>query len=197
MRSFATFAMSIARGLCLRDAFTANHYAIGFAGYFAVFMSAYIAGCGGPSGSTGGGPQQNPQTISFTQPTSPIAYSSGLTITLNATATSGLTVTFSVDSASTGKATVSGNTLTVTGAGKIVVDANQAGNASYYAAAQVSVTIVVNPAGLTITWPTPAAITYGTALSGTQLNATAKLPVALSTVLPRAPCPKWERRRCP
>ena len=96
-----------------------------------------------------------------------------------------------------GKGTVSGNTLTVTGAGKIVVDANQAGNASYYAAPQVSVTIVVNPAGLTITWPTPAAITYGAALSGTQLDATASGPAALSTLLPRAPCPKRERRRCP
>ena len=29
-----------------------------------------------------------------------------------------------------------------------------------------------------ITWPTPAAITYGTALSGTQLNATAPAGIA-------------------
>src|SRR5919198_2561944 len=32
------------------------------------------------------------------------------------------------------------------------------------------------PATPTITWPAPAAITYGTALSATQLNATANYP---------------------
>ena len=32
-----------------------------------------------------------------------------------------------------------------------------------------------------ITWPTPAAITYGTALSGTQLDATASVPAILPT----------------
>ena len=33
-------------------------------------------------------------------------------------------------------------------------------------------TLTVTPATQTITWATPAAITYGTALSGTQLDAT-------------------------
>ena len=33
-----------------------------------------------------------------------------------------------------------------------------------------------SPATPTITWPAPAAITYGTALSATQLNATANYP---------------------
>jgi hypothetical protein len=63
--------------------------------------------------------------------------------------------------------------LTNIGAGKICVDANQAGNNSYYSAAQVQVCIVVNPATPTINWTTPAAIIYGTALSSTQLDATA------------------------
>ncbi|MFO7690592.1 MAG: hypothetical protein R6W83_08580 [Cryobacterium sp.] len=49
-------------------------------------------------------------------------------------------------------------------------------NTSLYTSASKSVTQVVNaPAGLTtpvITWPTPAPITQGTALSATQLNAT-------------------------
>ena len=37
-------------------------------------------------------------------------------------------------------------------------------------------TFIINQATPTLTWPTPAAITYGTALSATQLNATATTP---------------------
>jgi gliding motility-associated-like protein len=40
----------------------------------------------------------------------------------------------------------------------------------------VTVLITVNKATPVITWPDPAAITYGTALSTTQLNATANIP---------------------
>ena len=42
-----------------------------------------------------------------------------------------------------------------------------------YTTATATVTITVSKATPAITWPTPAAITYGTALSATQLNATA------------------------
>jgi hypothetical protein len=44
-----------------------------------------------------------------------------------------------------------------------------------YSATTAGVTITVNKATPTITWATPAAITYGTALSATQLNATASV----------------------
>jgi RHS repeat-associated protein len=44
-----------------------------------------------------------------------------------------------------------------------------------YNSAASSVTLIVNMGTPTITWPTPAAITYGTALSSTQLNATANV----------------------
>jgi hypothetical protein len=43
-------------------------------------------------------------------------------------------------------------------------------------------TITVTPARATITWPSPADIVYGTALSGTQLDATASAVVNGSTV---------------
>jgi hypothetical protein len=39
-----------------------------------------------------------------------------------------------------------------------------------------STTYTINKATPTVTWPTPAAISYGTALSATQLNATASTP---------------------
>ena len=87
------------------------------------------------------------QTITFPQPTSPVTY--GVKpITLSATASSGLAVSFSVVS---GPGKVSGATLTITGAGTVVVAANQPGNAAYAAAPQVTRTIVVNKAALTVT----------------------------------------------
>jgi hypothetical protein len=89
------------------------------------------------------------QTISFTQPTSPVTYG-GSPITLSATATSGQTVAFSVDPTSTGTGTIAGNMLTVTGAGTLVIDANQTGNSNYTAAPQMQRTIVVNQAAATI-----------------------------------------------
>jgi hypothetical protein len=62
------------------------------------------------------------------------------TVTLSATASSGLTVSFAVVS---GPGIISGNTLSFTRQGKVVVQATQAGNANYAAAAPVSQTVVV------------------------------------------------------
>ncbi len=95
------------------------------------------------------------QTIGFS-PTTPVTY--GVSpITLSATATSSLATTFSVVS---GPGTIIGSTLTVTGAGTIVVAANQAGNATYSAATQVTGSIVVNKAALSVT-ANPASSVYG------------------------------------
>ena len=86
------------------------------------------------------------QTINFTQPTSPIGFVPNETVTLSATGgTSGNPVVFSVDSSSTGTGSITGSVLTVTGAGNIVIDANQAGNTNYNAAAQAQHTLVVVP----------------------------------------------------
>ncbi len=58
-----------------------------------------------------------------------------------------------------------------------------------YTSATASVTLTVTQAAPQITWPTPAPITYGTALSGTQLNAASTIAgsysysPALGTVL--------------
>jgi len=98
------------------------------------------------------------QTISFTAPTTPVTYGVSA-ITLSATASSGLAVAFTVVS---GPATVSGSVLTITGAGTVVVAANQAGNSSYAAATQVTQSITVNKAVLTVT-ATNASRNYGVA----------------------------------
>ncbi len=49
-------------------------------------------------------------------------------------------------------------------------------DATDYISATANVTLTVNQATPTITWATPSAVAYGTALSATQLNATASVP---------------------
>jgi hypothetical protein len=49
-------------------------------------------------------------------------------------------------------------------------------DAANYTGATATTTITVLKASTTITWSAPADITYGTALSATQLNATANVP---------------------
>ncbi len=86
------------------------------------------------------------QTITFAAPASSVTYGAG-PIALSSSATSNLPVSFIVS----GPATLSGSTLTFTGAGTVVVTASQAGNADYSAATPVQQTIVVNPATLSVT----------------------------------------------
>ncbi|MEO7839411.1 MAG: PxKF domain-containing protein [Anaerolineales bacterium] len=90
---------------------------------------------------------------------------------VSATASSGLAVSFSSQTAST--CTVSGNTVHIVAAGTCTIRASQAGNSNYNAAPNVDQSFSIGKATPTITWANPADITYGTALSGTQLSATA------------------------
>ncbi|OWK43984.1 YDG domain-containing protein [Fimbriiglobus ruber] len=101
------------------------------------------------------------QTITFTTP-APVTFAAGLTVNLAATSDSGLTVSYTVVS---GPATVSGNVLTVTGGGSVVIQATQAGNADFAAATAVQQTLVVNPASQTITFTTPAPVTFAVGLT--------------------------------
>ncbi|MGC2210404.1 MAG: hypothetical protein WA532_09875 [Candidatus Korobacteraceae bacterium] len=69
-------------------------------------------------------------------------------ITLTESVPSGLPISNTVIS---GPATVSGNTLTITGVGTVVVQAAQAGNTDYSPANPVLVSFTVNPAPLSVT----------------------------------------------
>ncbi|HEY0306888.1 MAG TPA: FG-GAP-like repeat-containing protein, partial [Acidobacteriaceae bacterium] len=91
------------------------------------------------------------QTITFPQPASP-AYA-GTSVTLTASSTSGLPVTYTVVS---GPATVSGTTLTYTGPGTVVVQADQAGDAAYFAAASVQATVTATLLTEPLTTTSPA-----------------------------------------
>ena len=68
-------------------------------------------------------------------------------ITLTATASSGLPVSYTV----TGPATLNGSTLTIIGAGLVTVTASQGGNDSFAAATPVVRSFTVNKAPLTVT----------------------------------------------
>src|SRR5271169_4362863 len=67
-------------------------------------------------------------------------------------------------------------TLLGAGAHTLSVTFTPNNTANYAAPPSASVILQVNPASPKITWGKPAAITYGTAISGTQLDATASVP---------------------
>ena len=93
------------------------------------------------------------QTITFTTPASGIV---GLTAALTPTASSGLAVTLTVDTATTNAAcSLTGNTVNYRHVGNCVLDANQAGDATRLAATQVQHTIPVAKAVQTITFSGP------------------------------------------
>ena len=99
----------------------------------------------------------------------------------------------------TGPGSLSGSTLSFTGAGSVVVTASQAGNTTYSAATPVQRTIVVNPATLTVGvtgspsriygQPNPAfPYTIGPFVNGdTQASATTGAPTLTTTAVPKSP----------
>jgi hypothetical protein len=130
-----------------------------------------ITGCG-PSGP----PTLTSQTITFAAITSQPAAS---LLTLTATASSGLPVSFASSTASV--CTVSGSTATLLVPGTCSIDASQAGNSTYTAAASVSQSFTVNLASQTVTFTAIASQTAGASLA---LNATASsgLPVSYASI---------------
>ena len=98
------------------------------------------AGTGSASSASAAVTPKSTQTITFTNPG---AQNFGTTPTLTATASSGLTPTFS--STTTGICTItSGGVLTFVTAGSCTINADQAGSAAYQAATTVSQTFAVN-----------------------------------------------------
>lgn len=114
-----------------------------------------------------------PQTLTFNPPTAAV----GTPITLTATSSSGLPVTFTVIS---GNATLAGTTLTLLDTGSVTVRAIQAGNANYSttsldrtisATSRLSQTITVTPPGDKRTDAPPFAL---------QATSTSGLPVTIA-----------------
>jgi len=78
---------------------------------------------------------------------------------IQATACSGLALSFT--SSDPGVATVSGNVLTITGAGSAVITASQGGDLNLQAGAAISQTLVVHPSGQSLTFAPLGARTLG------------------------------------
>jgi alpha-tubulin suppressor-like RCC1 family protein len=98
---------------------------------------------------------------------------------VSATSDSGLAVTYAIVS---GPATISGSTVTLTGAGEVTVRASQAGNGSYNAAPDVDRTFMVFKGSQTITFPTVTAPTYGAAPIALGATASSGLAVTYTVV---------------
>ena len=94
--------------------------------------------------------------------------------TVSATASSGLSPTFSIVS---GPATISGSTVTLTGAGTVTVEANQAGNATYSAAAAVDQSFSAAKATATVSLGSLSPTYDGTAKSATSTTTPTGLTV--------------------
>jgi N-acetylneuraminic acid mutarotase len=100
-----------------------------------------------------------------------------------ASASSGLPVQLAVVS---GPARVVGRTVTLEGAGTVVLRATQPGDDAYAPAAPVERTFTVAKATPVLDWPAPASVALGTVLGPTQLNATATPGGGTFTYLPAA-----------
>jgi ribosomal protein S11 len=130
-----------------------------------------------------GVPATSAQTITFYDVP---AQTVGTTLTLSATASSGLPVTYSI--VQNGTCTISGNVVSFVQAGNCGVVANQAGNSTYSAAPAVGQVITVNNPLIaqTINFGAIPAQPLGTSLT-VSATASSGLPVSFS-VVPNGNC---------
>ncbi len=122
-----------------------------------------------------------PQTITFTGPATGLV---GGSYTASASASSGLTPQFSLDSSSTGCG-LSGASVTFTAAGTCVIDADQPGNGTYASAPTVKVSTLISvplPNSQTISFLPLADKVYGSAPFSISATATSGLPVSLASL---------------
>jgi hypothetical protein len=119
-----------------------------------------------------------PQTINpGTLPT--LSY--GDTAVLNPSASSGLPVLLKLSS---GPATLTGNTLTATGVGTVILTATQAGSAEFQPADATFTLTVKKAVAEKLTWPAVPALTYGGAPVQLKVTSSSGLPVTLATTPP-------------
>jgi hypothetical protein len=125
---------------------------------------------------------KQPQTISFTSVAPAAATVGGPTYNVTATATSGLPVTFTIDASAASVCSISGTTVSFIGVGTCVIDADQAGDATYQPAPQVQQSFGVGKGDQTITFTSiaPAAAQLGGPTYDVTATATSGLPVTFT-----------------
>jgi uncharacterized repeat protein (TIGR03803 family) len=97
------------------------------------------------------------------------------------TATSSVALPISYTSSNTAVATISGSTVTITGAGTTIITASQAGDASYNPAPSVTQTLTVNKIDQTITFGALSARNFGDAAFALTATTTSNLPISYSS----------------
>ena len=122
------------------------------------------------------------QTISFTSSAPASATVGGPTYTVTATATSGLPVTFTIDASASTVCSIAGSTVSFIGDGTCVINANQAGDATFNAAPQVQQSFAVGKGSQTISFTStpPATPTVGGPTYNVTATATSGLPVTFT-----------------
>jgi hypothetical protein len=125
-------------------------------------------------------------TLTFTTPTAAsVVFGATLTNAATSTLSGGSYGTISYTSSDVNKATVnSAGTVTALAAGTATITATQAAVYGVNTQATQTYTLTIAKATPTVTWATPTAITYGTALSATQLNATSNVTAGTFTYSP-------------
>jgi hypothetical protein len=105
------------------------------------------------------------QTIDFPNPGSQVLNTD--TVTLDATASSGLAVTYQVAPASASICSVAGNLVTKLAVGDCTIRADQIGNTNYASASQASETFAITQGSQTISFPEQTQITRSFSTGGT------------------------------
>ena len=144
-----------------------GYYFVNFTGSIDSTTNPLTFPMDGPQSITANFAAQVAPTVTFTgAPATAPEYSS---FPVSATTNSGATPVITA----TGACSIMGNTVTITApSGTCMLTATWPAQGTYLGATLTQSTTAELPAPA-ITWATPAAITYGTALSGAQLNATA------------------------
>ncbi len=121
---------------------------------------------GGVSGAFVATTLKGDQTLTFGSAPTVVVGGTG---SVSAPSSASLTVSYS--STDTSVCTVSGSTVSGVSVGDCTITADQGGNSQYNAATQVSQTFTIGKGSPTVnTWPTAAAISYGSALSAGTLS---------------------------
>jgi streptogramin lyase len=122
------------------------------------------------------------QTVVFTSSAPASATVGGTPYTPVATATSGLTVALTIDATSSSICSISGGVVSFVGVGTCVIDANQAGSATYNPAPQVQQSFVVGKAAQTVSFTSsaPVSATVGGAPYTPVATSTSGLTAALT-----------------
>ncbi|HSE12945.1 MAG TPA: hypothetical protein VLB69_09945 [Rudaea sp.] len=126
------------------------------------------------------------QTITFTSSAPANATIGGATYDVTATATSGLTVTFTIDAVAAGVCSISGSTVSFIGSGSCVIDANQAGDANWNAAPQAQQSFAVGKIAQTISFTSTPPASAKNAGPTYDVSATATSSLAVTFTIDAA-----------